>query len=117
MILISFLFLIVIGGVTLPAASLTKKYKPLRKWDYIYPFTGVPFLIVLFVLRIGRPATLTNYVYEGVYITIFSSVVPWMIFFALRFNLIKNRAVLSSLWFLPVIFTLALRLLMKTLSV
>jgi len=40
-----------------------------------------------------------------------------MIFFALRFNLIKNRAVLSSLWFLPVIFTLALRLLMKTLSV
>ncbi|NBT48354.1 MAG: hypothetical protein EBT07_11180 [Actinobacteria bacterium] len=117
MILLSFLLLIIIGAVTLPAAGLTKKYKPLRKWDYIYPFTGVLFSFVLFALRIGQPATLTNYVYEGFYITTVSAVVPWMIFFAFKFNLIKNRIVLRALTLLPIIFTSALRLLMKTLPV
>ena len=117
MILLSFLLLIIIGVVTLPAAGLTKKYKPLHKWDYIYPFSGVLFSFILFALSIGQPASLTNYVYEGIYITIFSAAVPWVIFFAFKFNLIKNPIVLSALRFLPIIFTLALRLLTKTLPV
>lgn len=117
MILLSFLLLIVIGAVTLPAAGLTKKYIPLRKWNYIYPFTGILLWFILLVLKVGQTASMANFVFEVFYITVFSAVVPWMIFFAFKFNLIKNRIVLRTLTLLPFIFTLALRLLMKTLPV
>jgi hypothetical protein len=115
MIFASFLALAVIAGVTLPAASLTKKYKPLYRWDYIYPFTGIPFWFVLVVLRIGQTATLTNYLYEVFLITAFSAVVPWMIFCASKFNLNSSKILTRALTFLPIIFTLALRLLMSPL--
>ncbi len=106
---------LIITSVSLPAMKLTKKYKDLSKWDYIYPCTGIPLWFVLTMLRIGKTASLSNFVIENFWIAVVSITTPWTIFFLYSR---KNKAAdltAKTLTVFPIVFTIILRLLIETL--
>ena len=114
MIMLLVVLLVIIYVVSLPALRLTKRYKTISKWDYIYPYTGILLWFALVMLNIGKTASLSNFVIENFWITVVSISTPWIIFILQK---IKNRSfnlVVKILTILPITFTILLRLLIDT---
>lgn len=107
--------LLIIAGTSLPATRLTKKYKTLSKWDYTYPYTGIPLWFALTMFGIGKTASLSNFVVENFWITVVSISTPWIFFFLYK---IKNKStdmIANILTVLPIVFTITLRLFIESL--
>ena len=115
MIILLVFIVFVIAGATLPSLRLTKKYGNLSWWDVLYPYTGIPVWFALTSLGIGATPTLSNFVVEVILISIVSIAAPWLALFSYR---TKNKNAVSAarlLSFLPVVFSIVIRLLLKSL--
>jgi hypothetical protein len=107
--------LIIIAFFSWPAITWTKKYKTLHIWDYVYPFVGIPLWIILLLLDMGQTASLSNFVVENFWITVVSIITPWLVMFLYRSKTKMTHRIAKILTWLPVVFTLALRILINTL--
>ena len=107
--------LVVIAGCSILATSLTKKYKTISKWDYLYPYLGIPLWLILITFRIGKAASLSNFVVENFWIIIVSIATPWIVYLLYRIKNTTVNLIANMLTAAPIIFTVVLRLLIETL--
>ena len=107
--------LILIAGCTIPVTILTRNYKKISKWDYLYPYLGIPLWFILVTLKIGKTATLANFAVENFYILIISIGTPWIIFILYKITNKANNLIAKILTVLPIIFTILLRLIIESL--
>src|SRR4030067_3191413 len=116
MIVLLIVALLVIAGASLPATRSIKKLKTLNQWDYIYPYTGIPLWFALTtIIKIGQTASLSNFVIENFWITVISIVTPWLIFLLYKAKNKSAEFIAKGLTLLPIVFTIVLRLLIKSL--
>ena len=116
MIVLLFFVLLIIAGASLPAIKSIKRYKTLNQWDYIYPYTGMSLWFALTtIIKIGQTASLSNFVIENFWITVISIITPWLIFLLYKTKNKSAEFIAKGLTLLPIVFTIALRLLIKSL--
>jgi hypothetical protein len=115
MIILLLIALMIIAGLSLPAINKTKKHKSLSLWDYAYPSLGIPLWFALTIFKVSQTATLSNFVVENFWITLVSIGAPWIVLLIYK---LRNRSMLvmaNLLTLLPMVFTVAIRLLINSL--
>jgi len=106
--------LLIIAGVSFPAIAFTKKYVNLSEWDFIYPFCGIPLWFALVMSGVGALLQESNYVIEILLITAVSAIIPWLALLLYKGKTNIGATTAKVLTLLPILFTIALRLLIKS---
>ena len=106
---------IIAVGAIFPIQLSKRKEVKIIRWDYVYPFLGVPIWMVLSFWDKGSTASLSNLIVEIFWISVVSVAVPWVRYL---FTFIRTKKIYSFsliLTVLPVIVAIVIRLSMPTL--
>lgn len=98
------------------AMHLLKRRRALIWWDYFFPYTGIIVWFFLVMFNVGKTATLSNFVIENFWITMISIIIPWMLF-GISFIPKATAPIFPRIvTFLPMTFSIIIRLTIDTLS-
>ena len=114
-ILFPIILVVIAVGAIIPIRLSKRKGVKIIRWDYIYPFLGVPIWIALTGLNIGNTASLSNLVVEIFWILIVSVTVPWVRYLLTFIRTKKFYSYSHILTVFPLIAAIVIRLLMPTL--
>jgi len=115
-IIVSFIVLLMLlSSVAIIPPIIGKKRYWITWWDYVFPFLGVPLWFILRAFHVGNEISKTNFALEMFLIMICSATAPW-----LRYYLAYSKAgfipkMSFLLTFMPVAFTICLRLIIPLL--
>lgn len=114
MIVFVLLAAIFIGISSFFATQLIKRRKALIWWDYFFPYTGIIAWFFLLMFNVGKTASLSNFVIENFWITMVSIIIPWMVFGVSFIPKVTASIFARILTFLPMTFSIIIRLTIDT---
>ena len=115
MIVFVLLAAIFIGISSFFATQLIKRRKVLIWWDYFFPYTGTIAWFLLTIFNVGKTASLSNFVIENFWITMISIIVPWIVFAVSFIPKVTASIFPRILTYLPMTFSIIIRLTIDTL--